>query len=157
MRNVKLKRTYIDIIVIIERLHRLFLEVVKVQLERMNIHDLNNVQCFILYNIGESRLTVGEISNRGYYLGSNVTYNLKKMIDNGYLVQEQSSHDRRSSHIQLSEKGLNFYKQFEAMFDVHLKNLQHNGFSEDSLKSLFSALQKMEGFWAFLVTHDMRY
>lgn len=152
-----MKRTYVDIIVLIERLHRLFLEVVKVQLERMKVPDINNVQCFILYNIGSSKLTVGEISNRGYYLGSNVTYNLKKMIESGYIVQEQSSHDRRSSHVMLSEKGLKFYKEFENMFDLHLKNLDHNGFAPDSLKTLLSTLQKLESFWAFLVTHDIRH
>lgn len=153
----EVKRTYNDIIVIIERLHRLFLEVVKVHLERLKVHDINNVQCFILYHIGDAKLTVGEISNRGYYLGSNVTYNLKKMIENGYIVQEQSSHDRRSSHVQLSPKGLEFYKQFENMFELHLKNLSHNGFTDDSLKTLLVTLQKMESFWAFMVTHDIRY
>lgn len=152
-----MKQTYIDTIALIEKLHRLFLEVIKAYLERSNVQDLNNVQCFILYNIGEARLTVGEISNRGYYMGSNVTYNLKKMIENGYIDQEQSAHDRRSSHVKLSAKGLKFYKKFEELFDLHIKNLNANGIDAESLKELYKKLQKLEGFWSFMVTHDIRY
>ncbi len=152
-----MKRTYIDTIALMEKLHRLFLEVIKAYLERKDIQDINNVQCFILYNIGDARLTVGEISNRGYYMGSNVTYNLKKMIENGYIDQEQSAHDRRSSHVKLSAKGLKFYKGFEELFDLHVKNLNANGLTEDSLSDLFKKLQKLEGFWSFMVTHDIRY
>src|SRR5260221_14195497 len=98
----KVQEKYFEIVMLLERLHRLFLDVVKAELDRNRIVDINNVQCMILYNIGKTKLTVGEISNRGYYLGSNVTYNLKKMVENGYLVQEQAPHDRRSSTIQLS-------------------------------------------------------
>ena len=87
-----MKELYFDTIMLIERLHHLFFDVVKAELDRQRIKDINNIQCFILYNIGSSQLTVGEVSNRGYYLGSNVTYNLKKMIDNEYVLQEQSQH-----------------------------------------------------------------
>lgn len=152
-----MKRTYIDTIALMEKLHRLFLEVIKAYLERKHIQDINNVQCFILYNIGAARLTVGEISNRGYYMGSNVTYNLKKMIENGYIDQEQSAHDRRSSHVKLSAKGLAFYKGFEELFDLHVKNLNTNGLTDDSMRDLYKKLQKLEGFWSFMVTHDIRY
>lgn len=76
-----MKEVYFDAIIAIERLHRLFLDVVKIELDRLQIQDINNIQCFILYNIGENLLTVGEVSNRGYYLGSNVTYNLKNMTN----------------------------------------------------------------------------
>ena len=152
-----MKQTYINIIANVEKLHRLSLEVIKVYLERQNIHDINNVQCFILYNIGEARLTVGEISNRGYYMGSNVTYNLKKMIENGYIDQEQSHHDRRSSHVKLSAKGMKFYKQFEQLFESHTQNLATNGIDGESLKDLLKKLHKLEAFWAFMVTHDIRH
>lgn len=151
-----MKDIYFDSIVLIERLHRLFLEVIKAELDRLKIQDINNVQCFILYNIGESRLTVGEITNRGYYLGSNVTYNLKKMVENGYLVQEQSLHDRRSSHIQLSDKGLKLYKEFEGLFAKHSENICHNGIKENQLSELLTLLSKLESFWSFLITHDIR-
>ena len=81
VRRKPVKEVYFDAIIAIERLHRLFLDVVKIELDRLQIQDINNIQCFILYNIGENLLTVGEVSNRGYYLGSNVTYNLKNMTN----------------------------------------------------------------------------
>ncbi len=72
---------YYDAIQLIERLHRHFLDVLKVELDRKGIQDINNVQSMILYNIGHDELTVGELTIRGYYLGSNVSYNVKKMVE----------------------------------------------------------------------------
>ena len=96
---------YHETITLIERLHRQFLEVLKVELERGGIHDINNVQSLILYNIGDDEMTVGELTARGYYLGSNVSYNVKKMVENDYLVQKRSQHDKRSIRVHASEKG----------------------------------------------------
>lgn len=152
-----MKEVYFDSIMLIERLHRLFLEVIKTELDRLNIMDISNVQCFILYNIGKNQLTVGEVTNRGYYLGSNVTYNLKKMVENGYIVQEQSAHDRRSSHVRLSEKGLVLYDRFEDILSEHTRNMRHNGITDQDLKSSKSILQRLEAFWNFIATHDMRF
>src|SRR5499433_521094 len=97
--------SYLEVISLVERLHRQFLEVVKLELEGLSIHDINNVQAMMLFNIGDAEMTVGELTLRGCYLGSNVSYNVKKMVENGYLVQERSVHDRRSIHVRLTEKG----------------------------------------------------
>ena len=101
---------YYDSIQLIERLHRHFLDVLKVELDRKGIQDINNVQGMILFNIGDDELTVGELTIRGYYLGSNVSYNVKKMVENEYLIQERSVHDKRSIRVKLSEKGTNLKK-----------------------------------------------
>ena len=87
-----MKDAYLQIIALIERLHREFLEVVKAELDRRAIRDLNNVQAMILFNIGEEELSVGELTIRGCYLGSNVSYNLKKLTENGYIEQTRSPH-----------------------------------------------------------------
>ena len=92
---------YYESIQLIERLHRHFLDVLKVELDKKGMQDINNVQSMILYNIGDDELTVGELTIRGYYLGSNVSYNVKKMVENGYLVQERSVHDKRSIRVRL--------------------------------------------------------
>lgn len=152
-----MKEVYFDTIMLIERLHRLFLDVIKAELDRLNILDISNVQCFILYNIGKNQLTVGEVTNRGYYLGSNVTYNLKKMIENDYIIQEQSPHDRRSSHVRLSEKGLALYERFEEILSEHTRNMRHNGITDQDLKNSKNLLQRLEAFWNFTATHDMRF
>src|ERR1700751_6251424 len=96
---------YLEAISLVERLHRQFLEVVKLELEGLGIHDINNVQAMMLFNIGEAEMTVGELTLRGCYLGSNVSYNVKNMVEQGYLVQQRSVHDRRSVHVRLTAKG----------------------------------------------------
>ena len=91
-----MEKGYLEAIGLIERLHRQFLEVVKAELDRLAIQDINNVQSLILFDIAGEEVTVGELTYRGYYLGSNVSYNLKKMVETGYLEQERSTHDRRT-------------------------------------------------------------
>ena len=97
---------YLEVISYVERLHRQFLEVVKLELEGLRTHDINNVQAMILFNIGDSEMTVGELTLRGCYLGSNVSYNVKKMVENEYLAHERSVHDQRAIHIRWTEKGI---------------------------------------------------
>src|SRR5258708_17737420 len=94
-----MKAEYLETIGLIERLHRHFLEIVKLELDGLGVHDINNVQGLILYNIGDAEMTVGELTLRGCYLGSDVSYNLTKMVQNGYRVQERSQHDSRTIHV----------------------------------------------------------
>src|SRR5215469_10148983 len=101
-----MKESYLNLIALIERLHRQFLELVRTELDSLGVQDINNVQALILFNIGDAEFTVGELTLRGCYLGSNVSYNVKKMVDAGYLVLERSTHDRRTVRVRLSPKGL---------------------------------------------------
>src|SRR5437879_7266992 len=110
---------YPDVISLIERLHRHFLEVVKLELDGIGIPDINNVQGMMLYNIGDAEMTVGELTLRGCYLGWNVSYNLKKMVENGYLAQEHSLHDRRSIRVRLTEKGVKLRDRVSVMHQRH--------------------------------------
>lgn len=147
---------YQDVIFLIERLHRHFLEVVKTELDRLGTEDINNVQALILFNIGEEELTVGELTNRGYYLGSNVSYNVKKMVENGYLVHERSTHDRRSIRVRLSEKGLGLYGRMKKMFESHIKELESGQHDLEELKQACVALRHMEQFWTRLLALGLR-
>lgn len=151
-----MKDSYFQSVVMIERLHRLFLEVVKVELDRLDIRDINNVQCLVLYNIGKGQVTVGELTNRGYYLGSNVSYNLRKMVQNAYLVQEPSEHDKRSSHVRLSSKGLDLYNRLDDILTQHANALDKAEISGEKMKNLGDTLQKLEGFWSSLLIRDIR-
>jgi DNA-binding MarR family transcriptional regulator len=110
---------YLEVISLVERLHRQFLEVVKLELEGLRVHDINNVQAMMLFNIGNAEMTVGELTLRGCYLGSNVSYNVKKMVENGYLAHERSVHDRRSIHVRLTEKGGKLRDRLGAMHERH--------------------------------------
>ncbi len=141
-----MKQTYLATIVLLERMHRQFLEVIKSELEGHDIRDINNVQALILYNIGGDEMTVGELTLRGYYLGSNVSYNVKKMTEHGYLHQERSSHDRRSVRVKLTEKGLELSRLLEQMFERHVEAVE-DSIDEENLAAANESLRDVERFW----------
>ena len=118
-----MKQVYLETILLIERLHRRFLDVVKSELDRLKVEDINNVQTLILYNIGPDQLTVGELTNRGYYLGTNVSYNVKNLVESGYLIQEKAPHDKRSTRVKLSEKGAALVAKMDALIERNVADL----------------------------------
>jgi len=142
------KAAYLETITLVERLHRQCLEVIKGELDRRGVRDLNNVQALIIYNIGDEELSVGELTHRGYYLGSNVSYNVKKMVENGYLIQERSLHDRRSFHVRASDKGLEVFRAISELFDRQATELEGTQFTEDSLTDVNTALRRLQQFWS---------
>jgi DNA-binding MarR family transcriptional regulator len=138
---------YLEVIALVERLHRHFLEVVKLELEGLGIHDINNIQGMMLFNIGDAEMTVGELTLRGCYLGSNVSYNVKKMVENGYLAQQRSLHDRRSIHVRLTEKGRRLHDRLTAMHQRHAEMLPQAAVSAEDLEAANTALRRLERFW----------
>src|SRR5947209_7167953 len=138
---------YLEVISLIERLHRQFLELVKLELDSWRIHDLNNVQAMLLFNMGEEDISVGELISRGYYLGSNVSYNVKKLSDSGYLVYERSVHDRRSIRVQLTPKGRSLRDRLSGMLNRHIEMLGQSQITEKDLESVVSILQRLDQFW----------
>lgn len=138
---------YYDAVQMIERLHRRFLDVMKVELERRGIQDINNVQALILYNIGDDELTVGELTLRGYYLGSNVSYNVKKMVENDYLMQARSVHDKRSIRVRLSDKGLELKGFITDLLKRHEDMLKTTDLTDAKFKELSQILRLLERFW----------
>jgi DNA-binding MarR family transcriptional regulator len=147
------KQAYTESFRLLERVHRQFLEVIKTELDRLGIQDINNVQSLILFNIAEDELTVGELTNRGYYLGSNVSYNVRKMVENGYLVQQRSTHDRRSIRVKLSDKGLKLSEYMNEFFDRHSKVLEGSPIQEDELRTTSDVLRKLERFWSNIISY----
>src|SRR5438067_10343718 len=127
---------YLEVISLIERLHREFLELVKLELERLRLRDVSNVQALMLFNIGDAEMTVGELTSRGCYLGSNVSYNVKKMVQSGYLQAERSADDLRSIHIKLTKKGLDLRDQLGEMLSRHADLLATSGVTETDLQSV---------------------
>jgi DNA-binding MarR family transcriptional regulator len=130
--------------------------VLKLELDRLGIQDINNVQSLILYSIGSDQLTVGELTLRGYYLGSNVSYNLKKMVEAGYLVQERSLHDRRSVRIKVSPKGAALRLRLDDFFERDGRHLVDAGLGQKELATLSEMLNKLERFWATQTDPQLR-
>ncbi len=151
-----MKKSYLETIALVERLHRECLEVIRADLDRHGIRDLNNVQAMILFNIGGDELTVGELTNRGYYLGSNVSYNVKKMVENGYLIQERSPHDRRAVNVRLSAKGLDVCDKMHAMYERHAQDLGKGIASMEDLQTANVLLRRIERFWSSSMDYSAR-
>jgi DNA-binding MarR family transcriptional regulator len=138
---------YYEVIALTERLHRQFLEVVKLELDGLGIHDINNVQGLMLFNIGDAEMTVGELTLRGCYLGSNVSYSVKKLVENGYLAQERSVHDLRSTHVRLTEKGSKLRDRLLAMHQRHVEMLNQTAITDEDLTAATVTLRRLERFW----------
>ena len=148
--------SYLDVISLIERLHRHFLEIVKLELDRLGVHDINNVQAMMLFNIGDAEMTIGELTSRGCYLGTNVSYNVKKMVENSYLLQERSVHDRRSIYIRLTVKGRALRRQLNEMHERHIGLLRDIAIKEADLEGVAVTLRRLERFWMHAADHTSR-
>ena len=142
-----MKKTYLETILLIERLHRRFLDVVKSELDRLKVDDINNVQTLILYNIGADQLTVGELINRGYYLGTNVSYNVKHLVGTGYLLQEKTPHDKRSTRVKLSDKGTALVQKMDALIERNVSELDKRSPGLAFLTDTNKSMHNLERFW----------
>ncbi|GHF29190.1 transcriptional regulator [Kordiimonas sediminis] len=143
------KFLYLDILSLMERLHRRLLDVIKNHLERIGREDLNPVQALLIYNIGENEMTAGELKSRGYYQGSNVSYNLKKLVEMGYLRHERSDYDRRAVRISLTDSGYEVRELVDSLYKQHLKELMEDQLmTAEDLKLLRRNLRNLERFWS---------
>ena len=88
----QIRPLYLKTVNLVERLHRRLLDVIKDEFDRRGRADINACQAFLLYNIGEQELSVGELRARGYYLGTNVSYNLKRLIGAGFIDHQRPFH-----------------------------------------------------------------
>jgi DNA-binding MarR family transcriptional regulator len=139
---------YLETLTLVERLHRRLLDVIKDEFDRRSRSDINPVQALLLYNIGEKDLTAGELRTRGYYLGSNVSYNLKKLVEMGYLDHQRSRVDRRSVRIKLTDKGREVRDIVEVLYQKQIGTVaQVGGINSDEFATLNKSLQRLERFW----------
>ena len=118
---------YLEALTMVERLHRRLLDVIKDEFDRRGRSDVNAVQALLLYNIGDKELTAGELRTRGYYLGSNVSYNVKKLVEMGYLHHARSRIDRRSVRISLTEKGRDVHNIVVGLYEKHAMTVEQIG------------------------------
>ena len=138
---------YLDNLALLERLHRLLLDVIKDEFERL-------AQALLLFNIGENEVTAGELKTRGYYQGSNVSYNLKKLVELGYMHHQRSEIDRRSVRVRLTEKGRRVRGMLAELFARHAEGLMKRGLIDaEAMENMNQSLKRMERYW----TEQIRY
>jgi len=147
-RDEGIKPQYLEALTLIERLHRRLLDVIKDEFDRMGRSDVNGVQALLLFNIGDSELTAGELRSRGYYLGSNVSYNLKKLVDAGLLHHQKSRMDRRSVRVRLTDKGQEIADIVDELYNRHVLSIEQvGGIGPEEFDSLNRSLQRLDRFW----------
>ena len=148
------KGSYLEALHLVERLHRRLLDVIKDEFERRGREDVNSVQALLLYNIGDKELTASELRTKGYYLGSNVSYNVKKLVEAGYLHHARSRTDRRTVRISLTDRGQQIHAIVQGLYDKHARTIQPiGGISDEDFGRLNQALTRLERFW----TDQIRY
>ena len=145
----KTKDTFLECLRLIERLHRRLLDVLRVRLEEAGKTDLNSVQALLIYNIGENEITAGELRTRGYYLGSNVSYNLKKLVELGYVSHQRATHDRRAVRVALTEDGRQIAGLVDEIYTSQLGEIMDGKLFESAdLTQLQDLLKSLERYWA---------
>ena len=143
-----LNKLYLEALNLLERLHRQLLDVIKDELDRREEREINSVQALLLFNIGDQELTAGELRTRGHYLGSNVSYNLKKLVEAGYIHHARSETDRRSVLVRLTPKGEVVREMLSELFKRHLVSLEAVGNVRSADFELTNtSLRRLERFW----------
>ena len=141
--------SYLDSLALVERLHRLLLDVIKDEFERVGVLEINAVQALLLFNIGDNEVTAGELKSRGYYQGSNVSYNLKKLVEMGFMHHQRCEIDRRSVRVRLTQKGRDIRDVVATLFERHAKGLQSKGvLGADGIEGITFALRRVERYWS---------
>ena len=147
-------RGYLEVLALVERLHRLLLDVIKDEFERLGILEINAVQALLLFNVGDNEVTAGELKTRGYYQGSNVSYNLKKLVDLGYMHHQRCEIDRRSVRVRLTPRGREIRDIVAALFTRHAEGLLSRGIIDmEGIEDMAAALKRVERYW----TDQIRY
>jgi len=147
-RITTVRPVYLETLTMVERLHRRLLDVIKDEFDRRGRSDVNAVQALLLYNIGDKELTAGELRTRGYYLGSNVSYNVKKLVEMGYLHHARSRVDRRSVRISLTEIGREVHAIVTALYEKHARTVEQiGGVMSDDFTKMNLSLARLERFW----------
>ncbi len=145
---------YLEALALVERLHRRLLDVIKDEFDRRGRNDVNSVQALLLYNIGDNDVTASELRTRGYYLGSNVSYNVKKLVELGYLSHQRSRVDRRSVRIRLAPKGKEVHEIVATLYEKHVRTVEQiGGIGHEDFDTLNNALLRLDRFW----TDQIRY
>jgi DNA-binding MarR family transcriptional regulator len=155
-RITQIRPLYLKAVTLVERLHRRLLDLIKDEFDRRSRSDINPVQAYLLYNIGEQELTAGELRTRGYYLGSNVSYNLRKLAETGFIDHQRSCIDRRSVRIKLTNKGREVSDIVNALYQKHVGTVEQvGGIHCDEFVTLNKSLQRLERFWTDQVLYQL--
>lgn len=150
-----MRNTCIELSIYGERLYRLFLDIIKLELDSLSIADINSIQALTLMNIGKNTITIGELTTKGYYTGSNASYNIRKMTASGYVIQAPSPHDKRACYIKLSVKGLELFKNLAGRLNKYTNIFQGTDSENNKLETCIVDLKKINAAWNEILTNSI--
>jgi len=137
---------FLEAVVLAERLHRQFLEFVQLELDALKVRDINNVRAMIVLNIGRAEMTASELLWSGCYLGSNVSYNLRKLTETAYVTQSRSDHDRRVTMVRNSPKGVALCSLLNERVAARLETLATSGLKPEDIATARWSLLGLQQF-----------
>ncbi|WP_035715433.1 MarR family transcriptional regulator [Azorhizobium doebereinerae] len=145
--------THLELVRVIERVHRRYCDLLRVELTRLGIDDISPPQVMLLLTIGEDELSVRDLLERGHYLGSNASYNLKQLLEASYILRTASARDRRSARIRLDAKGRHLCEMIRGVDETYHRLVARDADEERDLGVAFAMLRRMEFVW----TNALRY
>jgi DNA-binding MarR family transcriptional regulator len=132
----------------IERLHHRMLDVIRYELEQAGVSDINPAQALMLTKIEGREVALRDIIERGYYIGSNASYNIKQLVEAGYVIQKRSDHDKRSAKVSLTEKGEELCRKLLEFSLVQAKRLAGYKQATENLNAAIDVLRNLEHGWS---------
>ncbi len=137
----------LDLPRLIERMHRRYLDVVRLEMARIDVNDISPVQVMMLANIGLEEISVRDLIERGYYLGSNASYNLKQLVDGGYVTRQAAARDKRLARLKLSDRGRKVLDQLHKLDTSLADPMLRGGATTEDFESCYRLLRKLERRW----------
>nr|WP_044549738.1 MarR family transcriptional regulator [Azospirillum lipoferum] len=152
--SVAVPAVYTDLGRVMESITRRFLDVLRMELARIGVTDLSPTQALMLLHIGTEELSVRDLLERGYYLGSNASYNLKHLVEAGYVDRSPSLRDRRAARLKLSEQGLATCEALKKLEAARADSLLRSDSDGADFETTYRTLRRLERAWTDLIRYD---
>ncbi len=151
-----MKSTLIKANDVFSRISSVFMEIIRLEIERIGVYNLTAAQYIILQHLGNDRIPVGDLSLRSSYFGTNISYNVRKMVENEYIIQEKSQHDQRTHYVSISPKSKELIAKIDQALDEHGDLLHKYGIDRKYFEEILSSIGKVDDFWTYTLSSRYR-
>lgn len=139
--------THLELARTVERINRRFADLLRIEMGKLGVVDIGPAQVMVLFTIGSDELSVRDLLDKGHYLGSNVSYYLKQLVDLGYIDRAASPRDRRSARISLTDRGRAVCDALRAADESYHRMIVRDEDEGRELEIAYRVLQKLELVW----------
>jgi DNA-binding MarR family transcriptional regulator len=137
----------LDLARMVERVSRRFLDYLRLELTKLGVDDISPSQVMVLFTIGSGEIAVRDLLDRGHYVGSNASYNLKQLVESGYLERGASPRDRRLARISLSPKGQLLVERLKLLDETSQFGQGQDIDLDADLQTTHDTLRRLEQWW----------